>query len=210
MSITDQVQDFTMSLREQLMEYYKGSCGTQFHSPALHDLSFVNQPLNVSGRRAFQYERRDHELHRPVKVHFRNSPLMKLTQHPDEVVFYMQVFQRSPQLTEVHRQLKQFFEQYLSGVTLKENNKLYSLHSVPDNDDGISPTSRHISPDEQSPRQGSTYWITSMEGYPLGMRDDIQRATDARMQEGMTSLRVRPQRVNVIFDELGESSDAVF
>lgn len=159
--VTDQVRDFTVAIRESLMEYYKGSCGTRFHSLYSHDLRFNDVPLGIQGRRAYQYERREHQLRAPLKLFLRSSPLMKVSKNPDEAVMYMQVFSRSPQLTDVHRQLKQFFEQYLSGVTLKENTKLYQSHHVPNGDEGIGPTPRTLELEPSEDDVLATVWNTA-------------------------------------------------
>lgn len=144
MTLTDQVQDFTMCLREQIMDYYKGSCVTRFNSPYSHGIQIQSIELQVSGRRSYQYERRLHNNRAPRRLYFQGSPLMELWKNPDEVTLFMHVLTRSPELSEVHQQLTTFFTKYMKGVKLNENNTRYKEYTDPGYDSDIGPTPRDL------------------------------------------------------------------
>jgi hypothetical protein len=111
------VEATTMAIRELLMEYFKGTCVDRM--TANNNIRLVS----VSTTRAYQYQRRQAEYQQPKAVTIGGIPIMNVQKSPEKVVFNTRLLNRSPQLSEVYKNLKVFMDNYLGGVEVKHNRK---------------------------------------------------------------------------------------
>lgn len=113
------IQTTVMALREQLMEYFKGTCIERFTENT--NIRFIN--ASTRGRANFSYLRREAENQRPMIVMLGGLPIMTVQRAPEVAVFHATLLTRSPQLRQVYQELKVFMDKYLGGVETKHSRK---------------------------------------------------------------------------------------
>lgn len=147
-TLDERATDFTMALREGLMEYYKGTCIDNLNKYYRHGIEFRGQPIEFDRsvqHRAYNWQRDEHNQINPMTVMFYDSPLMLLRHQPDTATFIMPTLTRSEELKAVYGKVRSFFEMYLSGVKLEENNSKEWQHwSLPQQDAEITVIERSI------------------------------------------------------------------
>lgn len=94
------IQTQVMAIREQLMEYFKGTCVQRLADGAKIEIATV-YPAHTR----FTYERRELENRQPARVYLDQVPILGLIKAPDSVTFYEGTLGRSPQLREIKLQI---------------------------------------------------------------------------------------------------------
>lgn len=107
------VETTIMAIREQLMEYFKGTCIERFTTES----NITLRGSNYIGRH--NYEREDYERRRPCEVLIADVPIMTLKKSADEIVFYDKILGRSPQFRKVKKELELFLKRYLQAIEVK-------------------------------------------------------------------------------------------
>jgi hypothetical protein len=112
------IQTTTMAIRETLMEYFKGGCVERVT---------INSKVKLNAIRAndirFRYQRREYENQQPKQLFLNATPLAVVQKAPDQIEFNRRVFDRSPELRAVHKELLRFTKQYLPMVEVKHNHE---------------------------------------------------------------------------------------
>lgn len=111
------IETTTMAIREILMEYFKGTCVERLTEGV--DIQLFSLP----SERQYQYMRRESDNQRRMMVRLNGLPIMTIQCAPERVLFHAKVLNRSPQLREVYKGLKDFMEKYLSGIEVKHSRK---------------------------------------------------------------------------------------
>lgn len=109
----------TMAIRENLMQYFKGSCIDSVIAQTNVGMASVN---HITHR--YQYQREEFRRLNPQAIYIGQEMFMRL-ERPAKAILYMNQFNRSPELTEVGNRLKTFFNDYLIGVEVTEDNENY-------------------------------------------------------------------------------------
>lgn len=105
-----------MAIREELMNYFKGSCVERFTTNR-------NVKLNgLSNYVRFDYQRRECDRMQQVKILSVGSlPLMRVSKSPFKVTFHTAVLNRSPQLRAVRQGVEDFLDEFLPSVEKEEH-----------------------------------------------------------------------------------------
>lgn len=106
-----------MALREELMSYFKGSCVSRV--TAKRNVQRVS--LGDFRPRVYRYQRELLAKQEPCILLLGGAPLCSLQHAPEVITFHARVFNRSPQLRQVRRELEKFLNSYLGGVKKEEN-----------------------------------------------------------------------------------------
>lgn len=113
------VKATTMAIREQLMNYFKGTCVETLTE---------GSPVYVTSARAnsrenFRYLRLQDEQQNPCYVMLGDLPIMTIQKVPDRVVMSKALLTRSPQLREVYAEITDFLEKYLIGIEVEHDER---------------------------------------------------------------------------------------
>lgn len=108
------IESTAMAIRENLMDYFKGTCVQRFTTCNV-ELVGVGLHIDHEGR-AFNYEREQHSLRRPMHVLIGGEPVMQVSLYPSKVTFYTARTKPSSQLSKVVEKVSQFLDDYLPTV----------------------------------------------------------------------------------------------
>lgn len=111
------MEKLVMGLREQLMEYYKGTCVRRF--VYLSDIQL--RDLAEYAHTRYNYQRQTLENERPMMLLVKDVPLLTMKKAPARLVFHTATLSRSPQFKEIHKQLNQFMSKYLPAVRKEDS-----------------------------------------------------------------------------------------
>jgi hypothetical protein len=111
------VEATTMAIRELLMFYFKGTCVEN-----LTDKGNLYM-IAIPARADYNYQRREYKNQNPQMLVINEIPLLSVQKAPEKIVFNQRVFNRSPQLSEVYKGLKDFTDKYLAGVEVSHSRK---------------------------------------------------------------------------------------
>lgn len=103
------IQATAMSIRELMMDYFKGG-----YTPKVTKGDAV-QLSSKSADRRWYYTRQIHENQQPSFVMISSLPVISLQKAPDKVTFHSSM-KRSSQLKEVQILVEKFLDDYLSSV----------------------------------------------------------------------------------------------
>lgn len=101
-----------MSLRERLMEYFKGGCVSR-----LVDSSFVHVNRTERTQRG-SLAQVEHERDGMAIISIFDVPIMAVGKHPKRVELFSSL-DRSPQFRDIKAQLEDFMSVYLQGVEIQ-------------------------------------------------------------------------------------------
>lgn len=121
------LQTTVMGVREELMKYFKGSCGQSVARASNVQLRNLDLP-----RARYQYQRLEQERQRSVALYISDTPVLKLQKHPNTITLIDDVLTRSPQMLYLKTELEDFLQKYLGGVTIKRRGR----EQLGDIDDG--------------------------------------------------------------------------
>lgn len=113
----DSILATTMAIREQLMEYFKGTCVERFTDGS----NVFLRELGGSSR--YQYQRENTMRTRPCELMLGDLPLLKVQKMPDKVIFYEKILTRSPQLQAVYQELQTFLDKYLGAIEVEKDQR---------------------------------------------------------------------------------------
>lgn len=117
------IQTLVMAIRERLMEYYKGTCVRRVvDSPTV---KIVNLSQYASTR--YSYQRQNLEQEQPAMILVDGCPIVTVRKAPARATFHTAVLFRSPQLTQVHKQLNVFMNKYLQAVRKEDSDATVTL-----------------------------------------------------------------------------------
>lgn len=111
------LQTTLMTIREELMVYFKGSCVERL----TQNQNIQVRPLRQDGN--YYYERRQADNKNTHRLALAGIPILTIQMSPDMVVFHTGVFQRSKQFRALEKQLRKFFYDFLPSVTVEANDK---------------------------------------------------------------------------------------
>lgn len=117
--IADGIKHTVMAIREEMMEYFKGTCVSRLVDNAGIYTDSISLQSNL--RRPYLYQRQNHEQDNPRRLYFGATALGEMHHNADTVSFYPAVMNRSPEFTAIHEQVNAFFSKYLQGVKLELN-----------------------------------------------------------------------------------------
>lgn len=117
---TDGIDITLLSIRETLMEYFKGSCVQKVTSNS-------NVRLNIMQISEATPQRWWRSFESPCLLLLSEVPIATLGKNPDTITFHVDVVRRSPQLRQIRGRLDKFLSEYLPGVAIAERggNVLY-------------------------------------------------------------------------------------
>ncbi len=107
-----------VALREKIMGYFKGTCVESFV-----DSSYITMFDTSQATRGYYADRREALNQRKTIVLLSGVPLFTLQHYPEKVTFHTLVLRRSPELSQVEKELKKFFKEYLAGVEIEDNKR---------------------------------------------------------------------------------------
>lgn len=108
------LQTTVMGVREELMKYFKGSCGQSVSQASNVQLCRLEVP-----RARYQYQRLERERQNPVSLHISGLHVMSLSKYPNTVTLIQENLTRSPQTRHLKTEIEDFLHKYLGGVTVK-------------------------------------------------------------------------------------------
>lgn len=104
------IQTTVMAIREELMDYFKGTCIQRVTENSGVRLSRVEEHLT------YTYLRRDAENTRTARIYLKDVPILTVKSSPDKVIFHNFLLHRSPQLRKVKGGIEEFMNKFLMGV----------------------------------------------------------------------------------------------
>jgi hypothetical protein len=104
------IQTTVMAIREEIMQYFKGSCIEKLTENTNVRLVFKDQRSN------YFYERRDAENRQPALIFIGGVPVLGVQHAPDKITFYTGTLKRSKQLAQVMVELEKFTKDYLGAI----------------------------------------------------------------------------------------------
>lgn len=110
-----EVQTTVMAIREELMNYFKGTCVERVTT----DRNI--RTVGLGATRGYYYLRRQTENESPRLLLIGDVPIATLRLSPDRVTFHRGSLSRSKQLREVYALLEEFMHDYLAGVGKEYN-----------------------------------------------------------------------------------------
>jgi len=161
--IDEGVRHITMAIREEMMEYFKGTCVNKLSPFCGVRTVGVSFRGNEHGERHY-YLRREHEQEDPRRIVFADTVIGEVRHNDDRAVFYPGVMNRSPEFAGIYEQVRDFFGKYLQGVQLSEDTangyndysdgsrdrRIIERYTVPQIDEEVS------GPDHEFPRGRTT------------------------------------------------------
>lgn len=111
----DPIESTIMAIRENLMDYFKGTC-----------VNYVTHSSNVymSGERTrarHNYERELYQQQSPCVLYIHDTPILSVRKTPDTLILHEVVLGRSKQLQAVREAVEAFMAKYLQGVRIDVN-----------------------------------------------------------------------------------------
>lgn len=98
-----------IAIREQLMEYFKGTCIERFTTNGSVRLRGDGSPQR------YAYQRREFELALPSILWISDVPILSLNRNPESILFHS-TLDRSPQFRAIKGEVNKFMHNYLAGV----------------------------------------------------------------------------------------------
>jgi hypothetical protein len=108
-----------MTIRESMMEYFKGDCVQRLTRRSGVKLLPRNEWNNrrLRGHERFIANQQDRKL---MVIH--KTPILGLNKEPNTVVLYTSVLNRSEEMRMLKVEIKAFIKTYLKGVKVEEDN----------------------------------------------------------------------------------------
>lgn len=112
------LQSTVMCIREQIMEYFKGTCIERLTTN--HNVQLV--PLRrYMGRGEYQYIRQRMEREQACFVTVGGVPILTIKKSPSKIIFHEVSLKRSPQFRYIYKELEAFMELYLGAIEKEVN-----------------------------------------------------------------------------------------
>jgi hypothetical protein len=115
LTLDQQVEATIMSLREQLMTYFK-----DINEPHMVRSNVILMEENRPSLQ-YQYQRLQAQRRQPCKVFIGDKVILRVSKQPDTALFYPNAF-NTKRLNVVHDALTDFFKKYLPAVVVGEQN----------------------------------------------------------------------------------------
>lgn len=114
MTEAKKIEATVIAIRESLMSYFKDGCVESLVENS--NISIIDTETRVK----YRWERREHTIVSPCTLVIGNLSIANLTRKPGSLTFLKDRITRSPQLTEVYKQLQTFMGHYLPGVEVTD------------------------------------------------------------------------------------------
>lgn len=114
-----------MAIREELMEYYKGSCVSQLAS---HEGISITPVRERSGGDHY-YLRREEENRDPQVLYWRDTPLFTMERQPAQLTLHTRYITKSDALRTIRAGVEDFMGKYLMGIPVATSND--EVHQSP-------------------------------------------------------------------------------
>ena len=109
--IADGIQSTVMAIRENIMEYYKGTCIERLTSSNI-------SRREVSHNYNYHYERDNYHLMDEQQLMIGSIPILNLKKHPEITILYGETLGRSKSFRAVNEGIEYFFAKHLDYVEL--------------------------------------------------------------------------------------------